>query len=376
MAHSILYRVLLHFVVLLRGPDEARALVDALCAALETRTALVNRELAELVRLAASEPALRDGLLAGAGRAMLEDGRIAAHPIFAARLARFLEDYGHREIDIDYYLPTWSGQPWVVLDQLASLLRAGDPPTHGERERAQRLRQFEAEQALLANAPRELGFFLHELIRLARVYAGLDDLEHFETTRLNAEGHRTATELGARLYAAGLVERLDDVFFFARADLDQLVAAFPHAPENGYRSRVAAARERYQLALAQSPSWKLHETTDHRPPTTDEQILYGIAGSPGVVTGPVFQVRGSDDFGRFPAGAILVARTTNPAWTPLFYSAAGVVVESGGPLSHGAVTARELGLPAVMAVRGALAALHDGQQVRVDGARGEVELLR
>ncbi len=104
-------------------------------------------------------------------------------------------------------------------------------------------------------------------------------------------------------------------------------------------------------------------------------MLHGIAGSAGVVTGQVFQVRGPDDFGRFPAGAILVARTTNPAWTPLFYSAAGVVVESGGPLSHGAVTARELGLPAVMAVRGALAALHDGQQVRVDGARGEVELL-
>ncbi len=197
MAHSILYRVLLHMVALMRGPDEARALVDALCAAPETRTALVNRELGELARLAATEPALRDGLLAGEGQAMLADGRIAAHPAFAARLGRFLEDYGHREVDIDYYQPTWAGQPWVVLDQLASLLRAGELPAHGERERAQRLRQFEAEQALLANAPSELGFFLHELIRLARVYAGLDDLEHFETTRLNAEGHRTATELGA-----------------------------------------------------------------------------------------------------------------------------------------------------------------------------------
>jgi pyruvate,water dikinase len=86
----------------------------------------------------------------------------------------------------------------------------------------------------------------------------------------------------------------------------------------------------------------------------------------------VFKVKGREDFERFPKGAILVARTTNPAWTPLFYKAAAVITESGGPLSHGAVTAREIGLPAVMSVRGALLALTDGQHVVVDGTAGHV----
>ena len=71
---------------------------------------------------------------------------------------------------------------------------------------------------------------------------------------------------------------------------------------------------------------------------------------------------------------MLVARTTSPAWTPLFYSASAVVTESGGPLSHGAVTAREMGLPAVMSVRGVMTLLKDGQIVVVDGTRGVVEL--
>src|SRR5262249_2686652 len=75
-----------------------------------------------------------------------------------------------------------------------------------------------------------------------------------------------------------------------------------------------------------------------------------------------------------PKGAILVARTTNPAWTPLFYSAAGLITESGGPLSHGAVTAREMGLPAVMSVRDVIAKLSDGQVVTVDGTGGTVRL--
>src|SRR5262249_62359436 len=98
--------------------------------------------------------------------------------------------------------------------------------------------------------------------------------------------------------------------------------------------------------------------------------LSGLAGSPGQAEGPVFLVLGPDDFANFPKGAVLVARTTNPTWTPLFYSAVAVVTESGGPLSHGAVTAREMRIPAVMSVRGALSILKDGEPVRGDGAAG------
>jgi pyruvate,water dikinase len=86
----------------------------------------------------------------------------------------------------------------------------------------------------------------------------------------------------------------------------------------------------------------------------------------------VFRVRTVEDFARFPRGAVLVAPTTNPAWTPLFYSACGLITESGGPLSHGAVTAREMRLPAVMSVREVMGWLQDGEVVTVDGTRGEV----
>ena len=67
--------------------------------------------------------------------------------------------------------------------------------------------------------------------------------------------------------------------------------------------------------------------------------------------------------------------TTNPTWTPLFYSAVAVITESGGPLSHGAVTAREMQIPAVMSVKGTLSKLKNGQRVRVDGTQGKVYLL-
>ena len=106
-----------------------------------------------------------------------------------------------------------------------------------------------------------------------------------------------------------------------------------------------------------------------------ENVLRGLPGSPGRAIGPCFIVRGPEDFGNFPSKAVLVARTTNPAWTPLFYNAAAIITESGGPLSHGAVTAREMGLPAVMSVRGVMSAVENGQVVVVDGSQGLVELV-
>jgi rifampicin phosphotransferase len=94
------------------------------------------------------------------------------------------------------------------------------------------------------------------------------------------------------------------------------------------------------------------------------------------MTGQCFLVHRPEDFAPFPKGAILVARTTNPAWRPLFYSASGLITESGGPLSHGAVTAREMRLPAVISVRGAMALFEDGQTVTVDGTQGLVHLAQ
>ncbi|MFG1917446.1 PEP/pyruvate-binding domain-containing protein [Micromonospora sp. NPDC048898] len=101
----------------------------------------------------------------------------------------------------------------------------------------------------------------------------------------------------------------------------------------------------------------------------------GTPGSPGLATGPARVVRGPADFARVRPGDVLVCRTTDPAWTPLFGVVAAVVTETGGLLSHAAIVARELGLPAVLAVPDATTALPDGAPVRVDGSTGRVVLL-
>ena len=101
-------------------------------------------------------------------------------------------------------------------------------------------------------------------------------------------------------------------------------------------------------------------------------LLSGTPGSPGIAEGPVRIVRDSHEFNKLRSGDVLVAPYTNPAWTPLFQRAVAVVVDSGSPVSHAAIVAREYGIPAVMATLSGTKTVEDGDLVRVDGSQGLV----
>src|SRR5690606_2036090 len=107
------------------------------------------------------------------------------------------------------------------------------------------------------------------------------------------------------------------------------------------------------------------------PPRT----LTGTPGSSGLVRGRVRVLRTFEDASRFQPGEVLVAPTTAQPWTPLFATAAALVTDAGGMLSHSAVVAREYGLPAVVGVGNATSTLRDGMSIEVDGDRGTVRIL-
>ncbi|HEX4073229.1 MAG TPA: PEP/pyruvate-binding domain-containing protein [Planctomycetaceae bacterium] len=368
-----LHRMLHALVSMAVGPERGLSVVDGLLAGCDTKTAQVNREIHELARLASQTPALEQLLLGGDSQKLWKEGGLSRFPEFLKRFSQFLEDHGHREIYMDYYHPTWSGQPWVVLDSIVLLLRAGVDEDPQETARAHRQCYSATENQFLAVVPQPLQFFFRELIRLARTYTMLDDIEHYQTTRINGIARRAAVALGARLEQAGILEAAEDVFFLQTEDLDKIVAEFPNVSHETYRRKALDAKRSYEDAMRQSPPWSLGQEAGI-PIDPDATLLRGLPGSPGRVTGPCFLVHSPADFAHFPKGAVLVARTTNPAWTALFYAASGLITESGGPLSHGAVTAREMKLPAVMSVRGAMS-LEQGQTVTIDGSQGLVQLV-
>ena len=105
-------------------------------------------------------------------------------------------------------------------------------------------------------------------------------------------------------------------------------------------------------------------------------LLQGVPVSPGLARGPARLITSPGQFERIRTGDILVTRAADPGWTPVFGRLAGLVLELGGQLSHGAVVAREYGLPAVAGVANAMRQLKDGQEILVDGVAGTVKLLQ
>jgi pyruvate,water dikinase len=197
-----------------------------------------------------------------------------------------------------------------------------------------------------------------------------------------------AREAGRRLAGAGRLDRPDDVFYLRAGELlaDLAAGAGPDHRDAVTRRRAnhdrAAALAFPELCRAGPDG--LHAVSDDEiralgliPPapetTAPDGVLTGIGASPGRITAPARVV--TDPFTDVLAdGEVLVARTTDPAWTPLFLQAAAVVIDLGGQLSHGAVISRDLGIPCVMNVKEGTARITTGQRVTVDGARGEVLL--
>lgn len=375
LTQRTLYKVLHGMLRFATGDAEAASrMFDSLLAHCETKTGIVNKELYRLASLARNNPELSRMIEETPSRDIVSGERFSAFPEFDRRFGKFLRDHGHREIDFDPYQPTWVEAPWVVIDNLRLIVRQPEKETLEERERDLKVRMQEAEFALFSRLPVSLHFFFHELLRLARTYTSLDDVEHYQTTRLTLPLRKGLRELGHRLVRRGILEEPMDVFFARHKELDEAISSDDNALWDKLAESVRKEKAAYLTHRETPPDWVLGE----RPQATtrDEGSgLAGLPGSPGVAEGEVFLVLSSDDFAKFPKGAVLVARTTNPAWTPLFYSAAAVITESGGPLSHGAVTAREMQIPAVMSVHGVLSRLKNGQRVRVDGGQGRVNLI-
>jgi pyruvate,water dikinase len=185
---------------------------------------------------------------------------------------------------------------------------------------------------------------------------------------------RRALAIAQGLVAEGRLDNVAQIFDLTIADVDRACTE----PTLDLR---ALARERAALINKIRRSHLVARVIDSRgkiyyPPhmAVADGELSGVPISPGVVQGRVKVFRHATDKQLLP-GEILVARATDPGWTPLFINAGGIILEIGGALQHGAVVAREYGIPCVSGVDDATNLLKDGQRVEVDGSNGVVRLM-
>ncbi|HAG60582.1 MAG TPA: phosphoenolpyruvate synthase [Arthrobacter bacterium] len=315
---------------------------------------------------------------------LAQDFRACLLPaVLQAGLARFMGQYGHRAVaEIDVGMPRWSDDPTHILGVLANYLRLADSALAPDIQFSNAAEEAEAcVDRLVAQARsrgRLRGAVVRAALRRARIFAGLRELPKYQLVVGLAEVRKQLALAGAALAAAGAVSEPDDIFFL---DLDEARAGLDAGTGIAdLRDLVARRREEYALELERRhiPRVLLSDGTEPEAvPSGDAAAstvpgaLTGSPASAGVVTAAARVIL--DPVGaHLEPGEILVAPSTDPGWTPLFLTAGGLVMEMGGPNSHGAVVAREYGIPAVVGVPDATLRFSTGQKITVDGGAGTV----
>lgn len=288
----------------------------------------------------------------------------------------FLGRNGHRcPKEFDFGVPRWAEDPAMLLD----LVRAGLRSPRGERLRERMLRlaaqRRQAVRTAVAGSPfwRRPGMRL--MATLVELYMPLREAPKHYGFFVFQRMRQAALELGRRLVDRGILAAADDVFFLEWAELARLVSGgAPRADTPQLLEQRRARLERYRAERAPDflRSDGVPVVDRASPPSGDRgDLLRGIGVSAGRATGPV-RILLRPDPAAMADGDVIVMEFADPGWTPLFPRASGVVMEVGGLMCHAAVVARELGIPAVFGVSGAMRLLHDGVRVTVDGTDGTV----
>jgi pyruvate,water dikinase len=292
-------------------------------------------------------------------------------------LGQFLRQHGHRAtIEGELRYPRWVEAPEQVLGLLKGYLL--DPGMADPRvtEAANRRRLEAQAAAFTKRLGRVRGPILHLLVRRGRQLVSLRDNGQDYMVRLLLPIRALCARLGTRWAARGWLASADDVFFLHWHEMEDLSVGGDSARHTDLQAGVAARKAAYEYWFTvAAPDVVGHDGLPIAVNVVDPDSaihLKGIPASSGRARGIARIARSPQEAAQLRRGEILVARSTDPGWTPAFALAGGLVLEVGGQLSHGAIVAREYGLPAVMNVPDVLVRIRSGQMITVDGSLGTV----
>jgi phosphohistidine swiveling domain-containing protein/glycerol-3-phosphate acyltransferase PlsY len=283
------------------------------------------------------------------------------NPAFALELEDFLAQYGYlSEVETDISIPTWREDPqpvWALLQTFSN------PNAEAAPQKTQPKRQNWTAR-IVQKRLRLKG-------QVAQVYS-----------QLLAELRYTFLAVEQQAIAQGILQQTGDIFFLKLSEIREWIAQ--PAPTLKTKLSNQVATRKHEFELSQTLPGVPTVVYGSPPPLSivkdtfsgSARAYNGIGASPGVIEGTVRVMRSlrqiPSDLSR---QTILVVPYTDAGWSPILAQVGGIVAEVGGRLSHGAIVAREYGIPAVMDIAQATQRLKDGQRVTVDGYRGIVEIL-
>lgn len=334
-------------------------------AALDYKTALIEEALYELAEYTDSLHKIKEKIIEMPSEKVLTELEGMQEGIkFLEKMKAFLEENGARTMKA--YLPfssmSWGENPVLLLNILAAVLRSEEIGEYKiKRERGEK-KFLSMRDTIVSSLPAFLkSNFLETLENFRNDYKGREALL-YKIEECYALARRGVKEAALRIE----LESAEDVKYLK---LEELYSVLKEEMRLEQVLKNIQERKLYRChaeKLWKGESWE--KGNDHG------KILKGLPGSPGTIKGIVRVIDGPAEFAKLQKGDVLVCRFTDPAWTPLFSIASAVVCDTGGPLSHAAIVAREYGMPAVLGTKKATSMLKDGDVVLVNGSKGTVSL--
>jgi pyruvate,water dikinase len=362
------------------GEKAGSVMYPILLSGLEHKTTETNNKIFELAMFANEDDEVRRIFTTSENVYLdLLESESPAVRSFMQKFNQFLDDFGDRGFTREPYYPRWRDDPRYVIDALKPLVE-------------ERMRDLEAAEKSLARKRAKVEEIVEKHIRgqrygpikwmlfsaisgMARTYIGFRENQRFNLDRWITRNRKVFVEIGRRFKEAGFLDDELDVFFLRRREVRKLVrGGFEDTSEPDSVKHLVKERRndflKYENLLPPKFMVGSREFDDPLPDSVEGFV--GIPASQGVITGQIRILDTISDIPKVKTGEILVVSRTDPGWTPVFSKIGGLVTESGGVLSHGAVVSREFGIPAVTNVRNACREFQTGQRVTVDGNKGIV----
>ncbi len=289
----------------------------------------------------------------------------------------FLEKYGHGALhEFELYYPRWrEDDRYIFLSLKNYIINTQDFSAQQLQTEQKRL---ETKQAAL----QELGFIrkfiLKFILRQTEVFSTQRENIKQDFIRLHSELKKYLLHIGNILAEKKVIGQKEDILFLKMEEIETLILQ-PEAKESMQSIVTVRKESRKRYSKMDHPKKLIQRGKNFFPPEIedieDDKTLTGIGCSAGIAEGTVHFIAQPESFQSFGKGEILVTKSTNPGWTPLFVLAGAVVTEIGGALSHGAIIAREYGIPMVTAIPDVTKKLKAGMRVRVNGYTGKITIL-
>ncbi len=354
--------------------DKDGALYAALISGLDdNKTVEMNIRFSDLAGILRRDENLKDMVERADSNSL--DEFLALNPEFKENFDLFISDYGHRSNTREILYPRWREDRAYVLEVVKSL--SSSNLDLREKERESRENRYKKENEVSRRIKKLRAGFIKEkifniVLNLAQRYLTFRENQRFYLDHLLFRQRLMILDMGRRLILDEIIRESDDVFFLTEEELMGFMRDEKAAVD--LKDKISARKgEFYRYKSLLPPKFlKNGIEFDDTVMEYDKNAVYGAAASPGTFKGIARVVESIAELSSLKEDEILITSNTDPAWTAVFSKVGGLITETGGILSHGAVISREYRIPAVTAVKGATKIFKTGEELMVDGNEGVI----